>query len=46
MKMNPTRNQTTIVRVTPINKMSTANSNNESAMLAQGPTDDDNENES
>ena len=30
----------------PINKMSTANSINESAMIAQGPTDDDNENES
>ena len=30
----------------PLNKMSTANSINESAMIAQGPTDDDNENES
>ena len=30
----------------PINKMSTANSINESAMIAQGHMDDDNENES
>ena len=30
----------------PINKMSTANSINESAMIAQDPRDDDNENES
>ena len=30
----------------PINKKSTANSINESAMIAQGPMDDDNENKS
>ena len=46
MKMTPTRNQMTIVSDAPINKMSTANSINKSAMIAQGPTDDDNENES
>ena len=30
----------------PLNKKSTVNSNNESAMIAQGPADDDDENES
>ena len=46
MKMNPTKSDNYSPSDAPINKMSTANSINESAMIAQGPTDDDNENKS
>ena len=44
--MIPKRKQTTIISVTPICEKGTENSINELTPVAQGPTEDDNKNES